>query len=66
MSRINASPLRVAVSTAKGTLLSRNPKLCGTDSRTLILQEKGRTIPHERESTADVAKFVRGVSQGAA
>ena len=38
---------------------------CDPSSRTLVLHEKGHTIPHEKEMMAQVAKFVRGVNQKA-
>lgn len=36
---------------------------CEPSSRTLILHEKGHTIPHEKELMAEVAKFVRGLNR---
>lgn len=40
--------------------------ICQPNGRTLILHEYGHTIPHEKWLMADVGKFVRGLSQGAA
>lgn len=36
---------------------------CEPSSRTLVLHDKGHTIPHEKELMAEVAKFVRGLSR---
>ena len=36
---------------------------CEPSSRTLVLHEKGHTIPHEKDLMAEVANFVRGLDQ---